>query len=111
MKTLRILAALACLAATPAVADGPPKPAEEPKSEARTFPYDDGVVELLIIGPAARLLYDRLPGKGKTQACGASGLHKGDGQITCSKEGGEYACRVWLDAKKQTLAQPESDDC
>lgn len=84
---------------------------EEPTSEARSFPYDDGVVDLLVIGPAARTLYDRLPGRGVESECGGSGLRKGDGSMTCVKDGAEYSCHIWLDARKQTLAPPETDDC
>lgn len=92
--------------------DGPPKTAgEPPPSEARTFAHEAGVVELLVIGPAAKTLYDRLPGKGKVQACGASGLHKGDGKISCRKDDGDYACWIWIDAGKQTLTEAETDDC
>jgi len=80
-------------------------------SEARAFPYDQGVVDLLVIGPAAKTLYDRLPGRGEKQACGAQGLHKGDGKMTCAKDGSDYSCHIWLDALRQTLAEPETDDC
>ncbi|MBO9547250.1 MAG: DUF1311 domain-containing protein [Caulobacter sp.] len=80
-------------------------------SEARAFPHAEGVVDLLIIGPAARTLYDRLPGRGAANACGAAGLHKGDGKMVCTKLNADYSCHVWLDAPKQSLADPEEDDC
>ena len=80
-------------------------------SEARVFPYDQGVVDLLVIGPAAKTLYERLPGRGEKQACGAAGLHKGDGKMVCVKDGPDYSCHIWLDLPKQTLAAPETDDC
>jgi len=80
-------------------------------SEARVFPHDKGVVDLLVIGPAARTLYDRLPGRGATNACGATGLHKGDGRMVCTKIDASYSCHVWLDVPKQSLADPEEDDC
>ncbi|WP_454762155.1 lysozyme inhibitor LprI family protein [Caulobacter segnis] len=80
-------------------------------SEARVFPHDAGVVDLLVIGPAARTLYDRLPGRGVANACGATGLHKGDGKISCTKVDADYSCHVWLDAPKQSLADPQEDDC
>jgi uncharacterized protein YecT (DUF1311 family) len=83
----------------------------EERSEARAFPHDAGVVDLLVIGPAARSLYDRLPGRGVSNACGATGLHKGDGRMRCTKVDASYSCHVWLDASKQTLAEPEEDDC
>lgn len=80
-------------------------------TEARAFPYEGGIVDLLLIGPAAQTLYDRLPGQGKTSACGATGLHKGDGKMLCTKNGADHSCHVWLDAAKQSLANPETDDC
>lgn len=80
-------------------------------SEARVFPHDAGIVDLLVIGPAARTLYDRLPGRGVANACGAAGLHKGDGKIVCTKVDADYSCHVWLDVPKQSLAHPEEDDC
>lgn len=83
----------------------------EERSEARAFPHEAGVVDLLVIGPAARTLYDRLPGRGATNACGADGLHKGDGRMRCAKVDAAYSCHVWLDASKQALAEPEEDDC
>ena len=104
MKTPWRFAAFLTLVAAAAQADAP-------TSEARAFPHEAGVVDLLVIGPAAKTLYDRLPGKGEAQACGAAGLHKGDGRITCAKDGQAYSCHVWLDVPKQTLAQPETDDC
>ena len=85
--------------------------AAQERSEARAFPHDAGVVDLLVIGPAARTLYDRLPGRGASNACGADGLHKGDGQMRCTKVDAAYSCHVWLDASKQALAEPEDDDC
>lgn len=84
---------------------------ETPESEARSFAYEAGVVDLLIVGPAAKTLYDRLPGRGAESACGAAGLHKGDGRISCVKLDDEYSCHIWLDAPRQALAQPETDDC
>lgn len=81
------------------------------KSEARAFPYEGGIVDLLVMGPAAQTLYDRLPGHGKTSACGATGLHKGNGQLLCVKDAADYRCRVWLDVPKQSLTNAETDDC
>lgn len=92
-------------------AAGARRPTEVGASEARVFPHDNGVVDLLLIGPAAQTLYDRLPGKGAANACGATGLHKGDGRMTCVKADGAYSCHVWLDVAKQSLADPEEDDC
>lgn len=92
----------------------PVKAALEPSadvSEARVFPHDGGVVDVLVIGPAARTLYDRLPGRGVANACGAAGLHKGDGKIICTKIDADYSCHVWLNAPKQSLADPQEDDC
>lgn len=101
-----------CVAALATVLAAPAATAvEELRSEARSFPYDDGVVDLLVIGPAARTLYDRLPGRGTESACGGSGLRKGDGSMTCVKDGPEFSCHIWLDARKQALAPPETDDC
>ena len=37
-------------------------------SEARAFAYEAGVVDLLVIGPAAQTLFDRLPGKAAASA-------------------------------------------
>ncbi len=104
---------LAKRSSTPATgpARTPERIADEGKSEARAFPHDAGVVDLLVIGPAARTLYDRLPGRGVSNACGADGLHKGDGRMRCAKVDASYSCHVWLDASKQTLAEPEDDDC
>ena len=83
----------------------------EVKSEARAFAHDGGAVDLLVIGPAAKTLYDRLPGPPKTSACGAAGLHKGDGSMTCVKLDTEHSCHVWLNPAKQSLADAEDDDC
>ena len=85
----------------------PPPPA----STARAVAYDQGIVDLLVTGAAAKALYDRLPGKGVVQECGAAGLHKGDGRIVCSKDGPEHVCHIWLDVPKQTLTEAETDDC
>ncbi len=106
------LIALASAGLSPATADQMPKgaPITEP-SAAKAFPFDAGVMDLLVTGAAARSLYDALPGKGEAQACGATGLHKGDGKISCSKNGDDHACHIWLDTKVQTLALPEIDDC
>jgi hypothetical protein len=102
---LTALAALACLGAAPA----PKSPVD---GVARTFPHEEGVVDLMVTGPAAKQLYDRLPGKGRKDQCGAVGLLKGDGKITCAKrDGGDYVCHVWLDVPRQALAPPEEDDC
>jgi uncharacterized protein YecT (DUF1311 family) len=90
---------------------GARRPAEVGASEARAFPHDDGVVDLLVIGPAAQTLYDRLPGKGAANACGVTGLHKGDGRMNCVRADGAYSCHVWLDVPKQSLAAPQEDDC
>lgn len=70
-----VLAAVLGLAVVgPAGAGDGPAP-EPPKSEARAFPYEDGVVDLLVIGPAAKTLFDRLPGKAQASACGGEGLN------------------------------------
>ena len=86
-------------------------PPSEPKSEARAFTHDEGIVDLLVIGPAAKTLYERRPGKPRENACGGEGLHKGDGAMTCMRIAEEYSCHIWLDPKKAALAQPEIDDC
>lgn len=91
------------------MAKGPAAPAKI--SEARTFAHDDGIVDLLVIGPAAQTLYDRLPGRGTASACGGEGLRKGDGRMICTKASGDYSCHVWLNVPKQTLSDPEGDDC
>lgn len=83
----------------------------EVKSEARAFAHDGGAVDLLVIGPAAKTLYDRLPGPPKPSACGATGLHKGGGRMTCVKADAEHSCHVWLNPSKQSLADAEDDDC
>lgn len=93
------------------ISTSPAETGNEERSEARAFPHDAGVVDLLVIGPAARTLYDRLPGRGVSNACGAAGLHKGDGRMRCTKDDTSYSCHVWLDASKQALAEPEDDDC
>jgi len=94
------------------MAKGVPKPAAAAAaSEARAFAYDRGVVDLLVTGPAAQTLYDRLPGRGLASACGGEGLRKGDGRMICVKAGGDHSCHVWLDVPKQALTQPEIDDC
>lgn len=80
-------------------------------STARAFPYEQDIVDLLVTGSAAKELYDRLPGTGKAQECGALGLHKGDGKMRCSKDGQDYACHIWIDAKAQSLTNAETDDC
>ncbi|MDG2522609.1 hypothetical protein P7B02_13750 [Caulobacter segnis] len=108
-KAVLVITAMIGAMASAHAADKPAKP--EPASEARAFAHDDGVVDLLIIGPAAKVLYERLPGKGRVQACGGAGLHKGDGRITCRKDDDGHACHIWLDARKQTLADAEIDDC
>jgi hypothetical protein len=101
---LTVLAAIACLGAAPK-----PAPAD---GVARAFPHEAGVVDLMVTGPAARQLYDRLPGKGQKDQCAAVGLLKGDGKISCAKrDDGDYVCHVWLDVPKQTLAPPQEDDC
>jgi hypothetical protein len=78
---------------------------------ARAFPYEAGTVDLLVTGAAAKTLYDRLPGKGARSACGGTGLHKGDGRISCTKDGAEHVCHIWLDVPRQTLTEAETDDC
>ncbi|WP_420145724.1 hypothetical protein [Sphingobium sp.] len=78
---------------------------------ARAFPHDDGVVEMIVTGQAARQLYDRMPGKGARSECGASGLHKGSGSISCTRDGAEHICRLWIDGPHEKLAPPEMDDC
>jgi hypothetical protein len=100
---LTTLAAVACVGASP-------KPQTD--GVARAFPHEAGVVDLMVTGPAAKQLYDRLPGKGQKDQCGAAGLIKGDGKISCVKrDGGGHVCHVWLDVPKQALADPEDDDC
>ncbi|TZG29446.1 hypothetical protein [Sphingomonas montanisoli] len=102
----------ALLAPASAGADETPKGAIVAKpSSAKVFPYEAGIVDLLVTGAAARSLYDALPGQGQEQACGAIGLHKGDGKMSCAKTGDDYACHIWLDVKAQALALPETDDC
>ncbi|CAN5792863.1 hypothetical protein BH11PSE6_BH11PSE6_08950 [soil metagenome] len=78
---------------------------------ARAFPYDACIVDLLVTGAAAKTLYDRLPGKGARSACGGTGLHKGDGRISCTKDGAEHVCHIWLDMPRQALTEAETDDC
>ena len=86
--------------------------AEPATGEARAFPYDNGIVDLLVIGPPAKLLYARLPGKGKQSECSPdAGLYKGNGKMQCLKSGEDYSCHVWLDVPMQKLADPETDDC
>lgn len=102
-----ILALLAAMSLAGPAGAGP----EAPTSEARSFAYEQGIVDLLIIGPAAKTLYDRLPGRGAESACGGGGLHKGDGRITCLNEDEQYSCHVWLDVPRQTLTDAEIDDC
>ena len=80
-------------------------------SEARAFAYEAGVVDLLVIGPAAQTLFDRLPGKAAASACGGEGVHKGDGRMICTRTRGDYSCHLWLDVPKQALTNPETDDC
>jgi hypothetical protein len=113
-SALSALAAVAVVLAGPsaAIADEVPKGAipTGPSSSA-VFPYEQGVVDLLITGPAAKALYDRLPGKGAAQACGATGLHKGDGRIGCTRNDADYACHIWLDVPAQSLTDAETDDC
>ncbi len=87
-------------------------PGDPPESIARSFPAENGIVDLMVTGPAAQALYDRLPGRGQKQACGATGLHKGDGPMRCVKQDdGSYTCHIWFDTPRQSLTQPESDDC
>ena len=86
--------------------------AEPGTGEARAFPAENGVVDLLVIGDPAKTLYNRLPGKGKKSACNPDGgLYKGNGKMQCVKDGNEYSCHVWLDVPMQKLTDPESDDC
>jgi hypothetical protein len=80
-------------------------------SSARAFPHDQGVVDLMVTGAAAKTLYDRLPGKGVEQQCGAAGLFKGNGRVSCAKDGADHVCHIWLDVPKQTLTEAETDDC
>lgn len=80
-------------------------------SEARLFPYDEGVVDLLVIGSAAQSLYERMPGRGAKNACGGEGVHKAAESLICTKAGADYSCHIWLDASKAKLAPPETDDC
>lgn len=109
-----MIVALVTIAGTtaPAASDAGEQDAKRPPSSAEAFPASDGIVDLMVTGQAARTLYDRLPGKDeKAEACGAAGLHKGDGRMQCTKLGNEYSCHLWLDVPKQTLTEPEIDDC
>lgn len=113
-RRIIILAASATLVGTSAaaLAGSGEQDMRRPASSAKASPGSDGVVDLMVTGPAARTLYDRLPGEGKEEkSCGALGLHKGDGSMTCTKHEGNYSCHIWLDVPKQTLAPAESDDC
>lgn len=101
-----VVAAGVCAAGLQHVDSTPAAP-----SSARAFPYEAGVVDLTVTGAAAKILYDRLPGKGVKQECGATGLHKGDGRMTCAKDGAEHVCHIWLDVPKQALTKAETDDC
>jgi hypothetical protein len=86
--------------------------AEPGTGESRAFPFDKGIVDLLVIGDPAKTLYNRLPGKGKKSECNPDGgLYKGNGKMQCVKDGNEYSCHVWLDVPMQKLADPETDDC
>lgn len=86
--------------------------AEPATGEVRAFPYDNGIVDLLVIGAPAKVLYARLPGKGKKSECNPdAGLYKGNGKMQCLKSGEDYSCHVWLDVPMQKVTDPETDDC
>ena len=107
-----LLVGLAMAGLSAAAADEMPKGMVVPgPSSAKVVPFEASVRDLIVTGQAARSLYDALPGKGEAQACGATGLHKGDGKISCAKNGDEHVCHIWLDMQAQTLTQPEIDDC
>lgn len=105
---------IVCGAATVGRAESGAQARRETMSTAKVFPSDNGIVDLMVTGPAARTLYDNLPGKGEEEeenGCGASGRHKGSGRIRCVERDGEYSCHIWLDVPKETLTEPEIDDC
>lgn len=116
MKRLDVIAfvGIGAAFATAAAAGDMPEPLNGTvgvASHADAFAASDGIVDLMVTGPAAKALYDRLPGKGNAQACGASGLHKGNGRISCVRRYAHYSCHLWLDVPKQELTDPETDDC
>lgn len=114
MKRLHTMTAISISAALTGAAIGGAQSRErtgDAASRADAFAGSDGIVDLMVTGSAARTLYDRLPGKGEAQACGASGLHKGNGRISCVLREGDYSCHLWLDVPKQALTEPETDDC
>lgn len=105
---------LLCGAATIGMAESSGEAQQETMSNAKVFPAENGIAHLMVTGPAARSLYDNLPGKGqeeKENGCGASGRHKGSGRIRCVERDGEYSCGIWLDLSKEALTEPEIDDC
>jgi hypothetical protein len=108
-KTLcRLSLALAIAVWLPALS----RAAEPATGEARAFAYDQGIVDLLVIGAPAKLLYARLPGRGKKSECSPeAGLYKGNGKMQCLKSGEDYSCHVWLDVPQQKVTDPETDDC
>jgi hypothetical protein len=86
--------------------------APELPSYARVFAADEGIVDLMVTGPAAAEFFERLPGEGRAQACGgASGLHKGDGPMSCVRRDDDHSCHLWLHMPKQALTEPEMDEC
>lgn len=106
-QTLRVLG-LALAMLVPALVHA----AEPGTGEARAFPSDNGIVDLLVTGAPAKVLYTRLPGKGKKSECTPdAGLYKGNGKMQCLKSGEDYTCHVWLDVPMQKLTDPEADDC
>ncbi len=112
MKKIVCGASLALAMLVTALAPALGHAADAGTGESRAFPYDNGIVDLLVIGPPAKLLYTRLPGKGKKSECSPdAGLYKGNGKMQCLKSGEEYTCHVWLDVPMQKLTDPETDDC
>lgn len=108
----KIVRGLSLALAFAAVLSSPAQAAEPATGEARAFPYDKGIVDLLVIGEPAKLLYARLPGRGKKSECNPeSGLYKGNGKMQCLKSDDDYSCHVWLDVPLQKLTDPETDDC
>lgn len=106
--TLAMLVTALATALVPALAHA----ADATTGEARAFPHDNGIVDLLVIGAPAKLLYARLPGKGKKSECSPdAGLYKGNGKMQCLKSDEDYTCHVWLDVPMQKLTDPETDDC
>ena len=106
--------ALSCGAATIGMTRTGEQVQDRDRSTVMALPYDNGIVDLSVSGPAAQTLYDRLPGSGEEEeknGCGSTGLHKGSGRIHCVNRDEQYSCNIWLDASKEALTEPETDDC